>query len=62
MPGNEYIRKLRLNHSLHLMLEANKNISEAAYESGFVDLAYFRTCFKEEYGEVPSDYLKKYHE
>lgn len=62
MPGNEYIRKLRLNHSLHLMLEANKNISEAAYESGFVDLAYFRTCFKEEYGDVPSDYLKKYHE
>ncbi len=57
--GNEYIRKMRLSNSLHLMLEANKNISEAAYESGFIDLAYFRTCFKEEYGEVPSDYLKK---
>lgn len=59
--GNEYIRKIRLNHSLDLMLEANKNISEAAYESGFIDLAYFRTCFKEEYGEIPSDYLKKHH-
>lgn len=56
--GNEYIRKMRLRHSLQLMLEDNKNISEAAFESGFVDLAYFRTCFKEEFGEVPSDYLK----
>lgn len=57
--GNEYIRKMRLTHSLQLMQEAGKNISEAAYESGFVDLAYFRACFKEEFGEVPSDYLKK---
>ena len=56
--GNEYIRKMRLNHSLHLMLEAGRNISEAAYESGFVDLAYFRECFKEEYGMTPSEYLK----
>ena len=57
--GNEYIRKMRLTHSLQLMQEAGKNISEAAYESGFVDLAYFRACFKEEFGVVPSDYLKK---
>lgn len=57
--GNEYIRKMRLNHSLLLMQEYDRNISEAAYESGFVDLAYFRTCFKEEFGELPSEYLKK---
>lgn len=58
--GNEYIRKIRLDHSLRLMLENGKNISEAAYESGFVDMPYFRNCFKEEYGEVPSEYIKRY--
>lgn len=57
--GNEYIRKVRLDNSLKLILENGMNISEAAYTSGFVDLNYYRTCFKAEYGDVPSEYLKK---
>lgn len=60
--GNEFIRKVKLRHSLTLMLEEGYNVSEAAYASGFSDLGYFRTCFKEEYGKTPSDYVKQQKE
>lgn len=59
MSGNEFIRKLRLKNSLRLLMEKGLNISEAAYASGFNDLGYFRACFKEEYGMIPSEYLKQ---
>ena len=62
MTGNEFIRKLRLKHCLHLLLTTSCNVSEAAYASGFNDLGYFRTCFKEEYGMSPSEYLKQQKE
>ncbi|MBM6993524.1 MAG: response regulator [Prevotella sp.] len=54
---NEYIRKMRLAHALKLITQEGRNISEAAYESGFNDLAYFRQSFRQEYGTTPSDYL-----
>ncbi len=56
--GNEFIRKVRLRHSLQLMLKEHRNVSEAAFESGFNSLPYFRSCFKEEFGMTPTDYLK----
>lgn len=56
---NEYIRKMRLHHALQLMTTGGRNISEAAYESGFVDMAYFRQMFRQEYGATPSDYLHR---
>ena len=59
MTGNEFIRKLRLKNSLRLLTDTDSNVSEAAYASGFNDLGYFRTCFKEEYGMSPSEYLKR---
>ncbi len=58
LSGNEFIRKVRLHHSLQLMIEHHRNVSEAAYESGFSSLPYFRTCFKEEFGMSPTEYLK----
>ncbi|WP_291530321.1 hybrid sensor histidine kinase/response regulator transcription factor [Bacteroides sp. UBA939] len=57
--GNEFIRKIRLKNSLRLLMEEGVNISEAAYTSGFNDLGYFRSCFKEEYGMVPSEYIRQ---
>ena len=58
LSGNEFIRKIRLRHSLHLMMHEHRNVSEAAYESGFNNIPYFRNCFKEEYGMTPTEYLK----
>jgi signal transduction histidine kinase/DNA-binding response OmpR family regulator len=55
---NKFIRKIRLRNSAKLLLTGKYNVSEAAYNSGFNDLDYFRECFKEEYGMTPTEYLK----
>jgi signal transduction histidine kinase/DNA-binding response OmpR family regulator/streptogramin lyase len=55
----EYIRKYKMQYAERLMLEGKYTISEIAYMSGFNSINYFRRCFKEEFGDVPSDYLKK---
>lgn len=57
MSGKEFIRKLRLRHSAEMLADGCP-VSEAAYESGFNDMGYFRTCFKEEFGMSPSQYAK----
>lgn len=57
LSGNEIIRKVKLRHGLEVLLEG-AGVAEAAYESGFNDAAYFRACFKDEYGASPSHYVK----
>ncbi|MFT3739898.1 MAG: two-component regulator propeller domain-containing protein [Breznakibacter sp.] len=59
MSANEFIRKVRLKNSLRLLLSGTYNVSETAYMTGFNDIAYFRECFKEEYGMSPSEYLRQ---
>ncbi len=58
MSGNEFIRKIRLKHGYEL-LKDGCNVSEAAYSCGFNDVGYFRTCFKDEYGMSPSQFIKQ---
>ena len=53
---NQYIRKRRLRNSIRLMTEERRNVSQAAYESGFSDLAYFRECFKAEMGMSATEF------
>lgn len=59
MSINHFIRKVRLNKAAKLILEEGVNVSEAAFEVGFNDLKYFRLCFKEQFGVVPSTYKAK---
>lgn len=54
----EIIRKVRLRHALQL-IKKGYNVSNAAYDSGFSDLDYFRAWFKKEYGATPSRYQRK---
>lgn len=53
----KYIRNIRLQRSCDL-LDDGYSISEAAYDCGFNDLAYFRSCFREFIGMSPSAYKK----
>lgn len=55
--GNEYVRKIRLNHASR-MLSNGYSVSETAYSCGFNDIVYFRKCFKNEFGVSPSQYSK----
>ena len=56
---NEYVRKVRMRRAEQLLMEGRYNISEIAYQVGFNNLFYFRQCFKEEFGDLPSEYIKK---
>lgn len=59
---NEYIRKYKMQYAEHLLLEGKYSISEISFMVGMNSVAYFRRCFKAEYGEIPSEYLKKIKE
>ncbi len=56
--GAEFIRSARLKFAAKLLLSGNYNVIEAAEESGFRDIKYFRKCFQEQFGVNPSDYRK----
>jgi AraC-like DNA-binding protein/mannose-6-phosphate isomerase-like protein (cupin superfamily) len=49
----KYILKLRLNHSRKLLLETEKTVTAAAFESGFEDLSYFDRAFKRAFSCSP---------
>lgn len=51
----ELMRMLRLKKARTLLLQSSKSISEIAYEVGFSTPAYFTKCYREAYGETPSE-------
>ena len=57
-----FIRNVRLKAACRIMEEKGSNIriSELAYVVGFNDPKYFSTCFKKEFGELPSEYLERF--
>ena len=59
MSINQFTRKVRLIKAAQLIDQGGLNVSEVAYEVGFNDQKYFRKCFKEQYGLLPSLYRKR---
>lgn len=59
---NEYVRKTKMKYAEQFLLEGKYSISEIAFKVGINNLFYFRQCFKEEFGTIPSEYLKKLKE
>ncbi len=55
----ELIRHLRLKHARTLIISTDKSISEIAYEAGFSTPAYFTKCYREAFGETPSEVRNK---
>lgn len=51
----ELIRRLRLKKARTLLTSTDKSISEIGYEVGFSTPAYFTKCYREAYGETPSE-------
>jgi len=52
---NGYIRYYRLQRAKEMIRDQKMSVSEAAYASGFSNLSYFAKCFKDEFGELPSN-------
>lgn len=55
----ELMRRLRLQHARTLLTTTDKNISEIAYETGFSTPAYFTKCYRDAFGETPTEVRAK---
>ena len=55
----ELMRRLRLQQGRTLLVTTDKTISEIAYETGFSTPAYFTKCYRDTYGETPSEVRAK---
>jgi AraC-like DNA-binding protein len=55
----EYITSIRLEKAKNKLLFSKKSISEIAIESGFDNISYFSTVFKNQIGCSPSQYRTK---
>ena len=54
MSINEYVRKHKLTHAMQLLHEGH-SIQDVSDQCGFNSVNYFRRCFKNEYGMLPSE-------
>lgn len=56
---NELLRMARLKRATSLLASSQLNVAEIGYEVGFTSPSYFSKCYKEEFGESPTDFLKR---
>lgn len=52
-PG-KWLLKKRLDHGMHLLSNAGKTVSEAAFESGFENPSHFSRSFRQYFGIAPT--------
>ena len=55
----ELLRVARLKRAASLLASTEKTVAEITYEVGFSSPSYFTKCYKEYFGESPTDFLKK---
>ena len=58
MTVNEFIRRIKMQRAEKLLLKGKYNISEVSFMVGVNSATYFRQCFKDEFGLLPSEYIK----
>lgn len=56
---NELLRQMRLKKAASLLASSEMTVAEIAYEVGFSSPSYFTKCYKEQFGESPTDFLKR---
>lgn len=56
---NELVRIARLRKASFLLASTEMTIAEITYEVGFTSPSYFTKCYKEYFGESPTDFLKR---
>lgn len=56
---NELLRIARLKRAASLLASTDKTIAEITYEVGFSAPSYFTKCYKDYFGESPTDFLKR---
>ncbi|WP_298532336.1 two-component regulator propeller domain-containing protein [uncultured Algibacter sp.] len=59
LSSSEFIRNIRLKRAMQLLDTSGLTVKEIMYMTGFNTGSYFSKCFKNQYGVLPSEYLKK---
>ena len=52
----EYIRGLRMDYAFKLLMDGSCNITEVAYDLGYVHVQHFSTAFKKHFGTSPGKF------
>lgn len=55
---NQLVRKIRIHKAAELLRSGTYNVTEVSFLVGIHSAIYFRQCFKEEFGKLPSEYQK----
>ncbi len=58
----DFIRNIRLKQAATLLAEKHHNITEVATMTGFANMTYFSTAFKELFGTSPTAYMEQHQE
>jgi len=58
--ASEFLRYVRLTHAAAMFRNGYDNVTEVAYATGFNSLSYFARLFKEQFGDAPSQYIRKH--
>jgi signal transduction histidine kinase/ligand-binding sensor domain-containing protein/DNA-binding NarL/FixJ family response regulator len=57
---NSFVRFVRLRKAAEIMIHTSCNVNEAALNAGFNDIKYFREHFIKQFGDKPSEFIKKH--
>jgi ligand-binding sensor domain-containing protein/AraC-like DNA-binding protein len=60
MSPSDLIRSIRMKRACEMLLARKMNISEVAYATGFSTPKYFTRCFKDTFGQTPTDYIQSH--
>lgn len=55
----DYLKKVRLEHAVSLMISTDKSVTEVAQAVGYPDVRTFSDVFQRVYNEKPSSYIKR---
>jgi signal transduction histidine kinase/ligand-binding sensor domain-containing protein/DNA-binding response OmpR family regulator len=57
---HELINTFRMERAAQILIQKQMTVSEVAYEVGFNTPKYFSRCFKEQFGMLPTKYIKEH--
>lgn len=55
----ELLKEMRLQRAYTLLMQTDKTVAEVSAEVGFALPGYFSSCFKKQYGVLPTDFRNK---
>ena len=56
LSGVEFIRTVRIKRAAQILAQGQLTVNEVAYMVGFLDVNYFRKCFKEQFNYTPKEH------